>query len=96
MRASALVRGGRVVEATRAGKREVDEPARGLEEGRRYSWVEDHLARHRLPFVLHEVTQQRRFPQRQRHPFLADAHFDLVRPGIALYDQDGRVTWSAP
>ncbi|MGH3105849.1 MAG: hypothetical protein ACRDM3_01495 [Rubrobacteraceae bacterium] len=45
MRASALVRGGRVVEATRAGKREVDEPARGLEEGRRYSWVEDHLAR---------------------------------------------------
>ena len=45
MRASALVRGGRVVEATRAGKREVDEPARGLEESRRYSWVEDHLAR---------------------------------------------------
>jgi hypothetical protein len=23
----------------------VDEPVRGLEEGRRYSWVEDHLAR---------------------------------------------------
>jgi hypothetical protein len=23
----------------------LDEPARGLEEGRRYSWVEDHLAR---------------------------------------------------
>ena len=45
MRASALVWGGRVVEATRAGKREVDEPVRGLEEGRRYSWVEDHLAR---------------------------------------------------
>jgi hypothetical protein len=45
VRASTLVWGGRVVEATRAGKREVDEPARGLEEGRRYSWVEDHLAR---------------------------------------------------
>jgi hypothetical protein len=45
VRASALVRGGRVVEATRAGKREVDEPARGLEEGHRYSWVEDHLPR---------------------------------------------------
>ena len=45
MRASALVRGGRVVEATRAGKREVDELVRGLEEGRRYSWVEDHLTR---------------------------------------------------
>ena len=45
MRASALVRGGRVAEATRAGRRKVDEPARGLEEGRRYSWVEDHLAR---------------------------------------------------
>ena len=45
MRASALVWGGRVVEATRAEKREVDKPVRGLEEGRRYSWVEDHLAR---------------------------------------------------
>ena len=45
MRASALVRGGRVVEATRAGRRKVDEPARRLEKGRRYSWVEDHLAR---------------------------------------------------
>ena len=45
MRASALVWGGRVIEATRAGKREVDEPVRGLEEGRRYSWVEDHLPR---------------------------------------------------
>ena len=45
MRASTLVRGGRVVESTRAGRRELDEPARGLEEGRRYSCVEDHLAR---------------------------------------------------
>ena len=52
---SALVRGGREVEvATRAaGRCEMDEPVRiaaaarrrGLEEDRRYSWLEDHLAR---------------------------------------------------
>jgi hypothetical protein len=55
---SALVRGGREVEAaTRAaGRRETEEPVRiatvaqrreprGPEEDRRYSWLEDHLAR---------------------------------------------------
>jgi hypothetical protein len=55
---SALVRGGREVEAaTRAaGRYEMDEPVRitaaarrrqprGPEEDRRYSWLEDHLAR---------------------------------------------------
>jgi hypothetical protein len=55
---SALVRGGRAVEAaTRAaGRCETEEPVRiaaevrrreprGSEEDRRYSWLEDHLAR---------------------------------------------------
>jgi hypothetical protein len=55
---SALVRGGRAVEAaTRAaGRYETEEPVRiaaaarrreprGPEEDRRYSWLEDHLAR---------------------------------------------------
>jgi hypothetical protein len=49
VRTSALVRGGRVADAARAsaGRRETEEPARsrGPEEGRRYSWVEDHLPR---------------------------------------------------
>src|SRR6185503_4219497 len=35
------------------------------------------FARHWLPFVRHEVAQQRGFHQRQRHSFLADADLEL-------------------